>query len=299
MPALTVAITTFNRARYLERAIRSVLAQEFADFELLILDNSSTDGTDELIRSIQDRRLRHIRHAPCNISRSRNIGVREAAGGLLAFLDDDDEWLPNKLHHQAAVFRSGDDRLGLVYGGFVRFDDRGREFEMHRPVLEGRVLLSLLWQKDAFTGSASNPVLRTAIVRRLGGYDEGLTTSEDWELYLRLAEQYDVKYVPHVVLRIRRHTGARLGDRIDDARKLEEHVLERYGRMMPPGLRGFYLRKIGGKLCRSGRTREGRRRILEAVKTSPFNPGGYAQFGLSFLGGGAYRRVHTWYKRLA
>jgi hypothetical protein len=124
-------------------------------------------------------------------------------------------------------------------------------------------------------------------------------TSEDWELYLRLAEQYEVSFIPDVVLRIRQHAGARLGDRIDDARKLEERVLERYGRVMDPALRSFYLRKIGGKLCRSGSTREGRRRLVQAIKTNPFNPGGYAQFGLSFLGGGAYRRVHTWYKRVA
>ena len=299
MPQVTVAITTFNRVRYLERAIRSVLGQEFADFELLVLDNSSTDGTDALVRSLRNRRIRYVRHAPCTISRSRNIGVQEAAGELLAFLDDDDEWLPQKLRRQVGVFQRADARLGLVYGGFVRFDDRGRQFGTHLPALEGRVLLPLLWQKDAFTGSASNPVLRTSIVRRLGGYDESVPTSEDWELYLRLAEQYDVKYVSDVLLRIRQHSGSRLGDRIDEARKLEERVLERYSRVMDRSLRSFYLRKIGGKLCRNGFVKEGRRRIFEAIKTNPFNPGGYAQFALSFFGGAAYRHMHTWYKRLA
>jgi glycosyltransferase involved in cell wall biosynthesis len=299
MPRISAAITTFNRAAYLSRAIGSVLNQTFSDFELLILDNSSADGTEDVVRAAGDPRIRYIRHPECNISQSRNIGVRDARGEFLAFLDDDDEWLPDKLERQVARFEESDAELGLVYGGFQRFDDRGHTFETHRPVLRGKVLISLLWQKDAFTGSASNPMLRLSAVRALGGFDENVPTSEDWEFYLRLAEYYNTEYIPDIVVRIRHHSGSRLADRIDDARRLEERVVQRYGRLMDSRLRSFYLRKIGGKLCRTGRPAEGRQRLLQAIRLDPLNVLGYGQFGLSFLSAGAYQKLHVWYRRLA
>src|SRR5438876_557137 len=130
----------------------------------------------------------------------------------------------------------------------------------------------------------------------VGGFDDSLSASEDWELYLRLAERYDVGDVSDVVVRIRTHPGARLGDRIGDAQKVEELVLSRYGPGMSPRLKSYYLRKIGGKLCRTGAVRDGRVRLLQAIRSDPLNPLGYVQYGLSYAGPAAYERIHRWYK---
>jgi glycosyltransferase involved in cell wall biosynthesis len=297
VPAASAIITTFNRERFLGVAIESVLSQTFRDFELLVLDNSSSDGTAAVVRRRTGPQIRYIRHAPLSIAAARNLGVREARGEFVAFLDDDDEWLPRKLEQQVAAFRHGPESLGLVYGGFTRIDERGAEVGTHHPALRGKILTELLWQRDAFTGSASNPMMRSASLATLGGFNETLVTSEDWELYLRLAERFEVEYVPEVLVRIRAHRGRRLGDRIDEARRLEELVLSRYGPQMNARLRGLYLRKIGGKLCRTGAVREGRGRIREAISADPLNPVAYAQYGLSFLGTRAYARVHNAYKR--
>ncbi len=295
---VSAIITTFNRAELLRGAIASVLLQTFREFELIILDNSSADHTRTVLARIDDPRVRCLRHPPLTIAQSRNLGLREARGEFVAFLDDDDEWLPGKLECQLARFERGTATLGLVYGGFVRIDSRGAEFETHRPVLRGKVLTDLLWQKDAFTGSASNPMLRMAALHAVGGFNDSLSTSEDWELYLRLAERYGVDYVSDVVVRIRAHAGARLGDRIGEAQKVEELVLSRYGPTMSPRLRSFYLRKIGGKLCRIGAVRDGRTRLLQAIRADPLNPLSYVQYGLSVSGAAAYERIHRCYKWL-
>jgi len=297
VPAASAIITTFNRERFLGGAIESVLSQTFRDFELLVLDNASSDGTAAVVRRRTGSQIRYIRHAPLTIAAARNLGVREARGEFVAFLDDDDEWLPRKLEQQVAVFRRGTESLGLVYGGFTRIDERGAEAGTHHPTLRGRILTELLWQRDAFTGSASNPMMRAAALATLGGFNETLVTSEDWELYLRLAERFEVEYVPEVVVRIRTHRGRRLGDRIDEARKVEELVLSRFGPQMNARLRSLYLRKIGGKLCRTGAVPEGRARIRQAIGADPLNPLAYAQYGLSFLGSRAYGRVHDIYRR--
>ena len=297
VPRVSAIITTFNRARLLPKAVQSALSQTLRDFELIILDNSSNDGTPAVVRGFPDGRIRHIVHPPCRIAEARNRGLAEAVGEFIAFLDDDDEWLPLKLARQVEAFERGPDSLGLVYGGFVRIDDGGAEYAVHAPALQGKILRELLWNRAPFTGSASNPMMRASAVRALGGFNGALATSEDWELYLRLAERFEIGCVPETVVRIRTHAATRLGDRIDEARRVEELVLDRYGASMEPRLRSLYYRKIGGKLCRVGAVREGRARILDAIKGDPLNPLGYAQYGLSLLGGGAYARVHRLWAR--
>jgi|SRR5947207_2123736 len=297
MPAVTSVITTFNRKHYLSAAIQSVLSQTFTDFELLILDNSSTDGTEQLVQSLNDPRIRYFRHPPIAIGRQRNLGVSEARAEWIAFLDDDDEWLPHKLEKQVAGFRAGDGGVGLVYGGFTRIDSDGKEFQVHRPVLRGGVLMDLLRQWDAFTGSASNPMLRLDIVRGLGGYKDSLMTSEDWELYVRLAEKHRVEFVPDILVRIRSHRGPRLGDRIEEALRVERIVLEEHGSVMGSRLRSFYLQKIGGKLVRIGHVKAGRSEIRQAIRVNPTNLPAYLQYALALCGRHVYRQAHGLYKR--
>lgn len=297
MPRVTAIITTFNRAHFLRASIRSVLSQTYRDLELLVLDNSSSDDTTRVVESFSDPRLHYIRHAPLNISRSRSLGLNKANGEFVAFLDDDDEWLPPKIQRQVGAFDAGDSSLGLVYGGFVRIDSEGTEFETHLPILRGKILSDLLWQKDAFTGSASNPMMKLSGVMEIGGFDEKLMTSEDWEMYLRLSEKYQIDYVPDVVVRIRSHRGPRLGDRVGDAMKVEEMVLYRYAVTMSPELRSYYLQKIGGKLCRIGSPREGRQRLRDALWENPSNWIAGVQYLLSLTGMKNYQRIHRLYKR--
>ena len=160
--------------------------------------------------------------------------------------------------------------------------------------LAGNVLMDLLWQRDAFTGSASNPMLSMDAVRTLGGYDSALVTGEDWELYLRLAEEYSIAYIPDTVVRIRSHTGPRLGDRIMATADLEERIVKRYRPLMPRRLVSYYYQKIGGKHCRVGAAPKGRDWLRQAIIADPSNLGAYLQYGLSFTG--AYGRAHRIYK---
>jgi len=298
MPRISVIITTFNRANFLKKAIESVLNQTYLDFELLILDNNSTDNTEEMVKSFNDERIRYIKHQPLNISQARNLGVKEARGEHIGFLDDDDEWLGNKLESQLSVFEKGDSNLGLVYGGFVWIDSQGREIKKHIPRLKGQILKDFLSQKDGLIGSASNPLLRKEVIEELGGYNEKVITGEDWELYLRLSEKYDIDFSPEILLRIRCHFGRRLGDKLKGAANLEKMVLERYKDIFDqdPGLKSFYLQKIGGKLCRIGQGKEGREYIKQAIKNYPFNFLAYFQFLFSFLGQSIYQKIHKIYK---
>ena len=297
MPVISAIITTFNRAHYLEKAIRSVLAQSHHGFELLILDNSSTDQTESVVNSFADDRIRYIKHPALNISETRNLGVREAKGDFIAFLDDDDEWLPDKLATELLLFEQSSSEVALVYGGFVRIDVEGKQFYTHNPILQGKILKELLSLKDDFTGSASNPMLKKSAIEALGGFDETIKTGEDWEFYLRLAERYQVAFVAQPVVSVRHHYGVRLGDRLKDYIDLELKVMNRFESVFSADkkLKSFYLQRIGGKYLRLGEARRGRLYLIDAIKHNISNYLAYVQYVLSFLPRNTYHFFHRFY----
>lgn len=299
IPEVSVIITTFDRASFLQAAIESVLAQTFKNFELLVLDNSSKDNTKEIVKSFSDRRVKYFCHKPLNISEARNLGVKKARGKYVAFLDDDDKWLPNKLRDQLRVFRDTKDKnLGMVYGAFSWVTPEGLTVRSHEPQSRGRLLKTFLRQKDPVTGSASNPLIKKSVFAKVGGYDKNIVTGEDWEFYLRLSEHYTSDFTDAKVLEITHHAGARLGQNLKDAARLELMVLKNYKNIFQHDLRlkSFYFQKVGGKLCRIGRAREGRRYLRKAISVCPLSMTAYLQYFISFLGNALYIRAHKIYK---
>jgi len=121
MAAVSVVIPTFNRAALVERAVHSVLTQTYSDIEVLIVDDGSTDNTGAVLRSLahEDSRIRYLHHERNQGAQpARNTGCLAANGEYIAFLDSDNEWLPDKLRLQMEVFKRGGDQLGVVYCGF-------------------------------------------------------------------------------------------------------------------------------------------------------------------------------------
>jgi glycosyltransferase involved in cell wall biosynthesis len=113
-PQVTVIIPTFNRARYLTEAIQSVLGQTFPDYELIVVDDGSTDGTAAVLEGFGDSRLRVLRQENHGISAAMNAGLRAAQGEYIARLDSDDVWFPNLLAYETRVLDSRPD-IGVVY----------------------------------------------------------------------------------------------------------------------------------------------------------------------------------------
>lgn len=297
MPKVSAVITTFNRVKFLSQAISSVFAQSMRDFELIVLDNDSDDGTAELMNEFNDPRIRYHRHEAMGISPQRNLGLSMARSEYVAFLDDDDVWLPNKLEAQlAAIDRSGRN-VGLVYGGFCFYDDAGRRWGFHTPKLTGSVLQGLLWTRDPFSGSASNPMINRSHALSVGGYNNRIKVGEDWEFYLRLSDRYQIVGVSEIVLEIRQHNGPRLGQKLDEALATDRYVYRRYRSVMPATLRSRYLQKIGGKYIRLGQRLKGRKFILAALRFNFLNLFGWAQLTLSIFDLGTYRKFHSIYHR--
>jgi len=200
IPAVSVVIPAFNRAHVLPRALGSVLAQTFGDFEVLVVDDGSTDGTADVVAAGRDPRVRCVRQARnAGVAAARNRGIRESRAPLIAFLDSDDEWLPEKLAEQVAVFRRQPDRMGLAYTGVETVHEDGST-SVQRPRGRGDAYRTLLWT-NAIHGGGSNVMIRRDVVAAVGFFHEGVPAIEDYDYWIRIARFFTVDFVEAPLIR--------------------------------------------------------------------------------------------------
>ena len=227
-PRVSVVITTYNRAALLPRAIRSVLAQTYEDYELIIVDDCSTDDTPAVMQTFEDSRIRAVRHSD-NMGQSAavNTGIRQARGEYIAFLDDDDEWVARKLSRQVCLLDNSDPQVGLVYTWFDYVDATGG---VRRPgkrcVISGDVWEDMLgWEYPAPT---STYLVRAKAARQIGGFDETLTILTDRDFLTRLSMHWRVAVVRDVLMLMREgqyvRTAQRPGALEGIAEYLKSHI---------------------------------------------------------------------------
>jgi len=191
MPLASVIIPTFNRRALVAEAIAAALAQEEADFELIVVDDGSTDGTEAALAPIRDQ-LRFLSQTNRGVSAARNTGARVARGEWLAFLDSDDIWLPDKLCAQMAFVREHPEtRICQTGEIWIRNGVRVNPCNHHRKP-DGDVFLPSL-QRCLVSPSAV--MIRRDLFEAAGGFDESLPACEDYDLWLRLAWQTPVPLI--------------------------------------------------------------------------------------------------------
>lgn len=199
-PPVSVVMPLFNRGDTVSSAIESVLTQSYREFELLVVDDGSTDDGPAIARSISDPRLRHIRFAENHgADAARNEGIRQARGRLLSFLDSDDAFLPNKLSTIVAIFerRSG---LGGILDSFRKVypADGGRSKLCLNPEIADREeLLDALFNRRLWKATSAISVTREAAVRA-GMFDEGLAARQDFDFLIRLIRTAPVVSIAEV-----------------------------------------------------------------------------------------------------
>jgi len=207
-PVVSVVIPTQNRAKMLRRAIESVLAQTWRSFELIVVSDGSKDHTRAVVSSFADPRIRLLEHdAARGASAARNTGIRASVGKYVAFLDDDDEWTPNKLDLQLPVIEDSSPRVGLVYAWMEYLRD-GRSIELRAPTLRGSILPEML-DRQAITNS-STLIVKRQVLDVVGGFDEGLPRGNDGDFIRRVSKHYQVDYVPEVLAKVHVGHGPRI-----------------------------------------------------------------------------------------
>jgi glycosyltransferase involved in cell wall biosynthesis len=192
---ISVIMPAYNTAAYIGEAIDSVLRQTTRDWEVIVVDDGSTDGTAEVVESAAESRVRLIRQAHAGVSAARNRGAAAARGEYFLFLDSDDRLRPDALERLAGQLAARPDG-GMAYGELATISDDGRLRHGGRPVFgprpSGRILSTLLAGGFMVTGMA---LLRAEGFRRSGGFDESLRLSQDWEFLCRVAAREVILYL--------------------------------------------------------------------------------------------------------
>jgi O-antigen/teichoic acid export membrane protein/glycosyltransferase involved in cell wall biosynthesis len=214
-PKVSVYIPTYNYGRFLGEAIQSVLDQTFPDWELIVVDDGSTDDTREVVESFADPRIHYVYQENQGNPAARNTALRMVRGEYIACLDGDDIWLPEKLEKQVAQLDALPPAVGLVYSDLYLFNDgddtiTGRFLRGRKPP-RGRVLAELLPEKSAFIVDTV-ALIRREVFDKVGLYDEKLQTYEDWEMWVRMANSYEVEALDEPLARFRRHASSLSAD---------------------------------------------------------------------------------------
>lgn len=217
---IDVIIPLYNCAQYIREAIDSVMSQTYAPERIIVIDDGSTDVSGEIVKKIIAAgtrvKLEYYHKKNGGLSSARNFGIEHSDAEFVAFLDSDDTWLPSKLEKQIKCFEAGNVNLGLVYCGYQVIDENSRFTDQHfvlkiDPEMKGEVFIKLL-HSNTISSSGSGVMIKRECFRTVGLFDETLKASEDWDMWLRISEKYEIDYVNEVLVNIRRHSSNMQGN---------------------------------------------------------------------------------------
>lgn len=294
---VSVVIPTFNRAEFIGRALQSVLSQNYPDLEVIIVDDASTDDTQDRIKILQesDHRIRYFQH---NRNRgaqaARNTGIQAAKGEYIAFLDSDNEWLSEKLQKQIILFSHRDDSLGAAYCGYRNVSVDGSMLNEYVPRYRGSVYKQALseWLTDT-----STLVVRKDILEKIYGFDESVHAFQEWDLCIRLARECTFDFVPECLTLYHQHNLPSISkDHLRDAYgylgvvdKYLPEILRECGRRT---LSEHYLR-IGRLFILADRFDLARAYFLKSIRYDPLKIKAMMHFGVLLLGKDVYRFLRS------
>lgn len=234
MPTISVVIPAYNAERTVLETVESLQKQTFSDFEIIVIDDGSTDKTLELLQSVTDERLKIFSYENGGVATARNRGISHTEGEFIAFLDADDLWTSDKLELQLTALQQHPE-AGVAYSWNYFFIDGQEEISPGKPFFfEGNVYSQLLVEN--FLANGSNPLIRKKIIESVGEFDSTFPHCADWDLYLRLAARCPFVVVPKHQVFYRQSFGSMTSQtsKIDGIEKQVLTMLEKAYRMAPP-----------------------------------------------------------------
>ena len=294
-PTVSVIIPTYNRENLIGRAIYSVLKQTYQDFEIIVVDDGSTDHTEDVIRQLQnkEKRITYIKNKKNKgAATARNTGISEAKGKYIAFQDSDDEWLSGKLEKQMKMFKRAPLEIGVIYTGFWRIEGDKKEYIPSDKIIkkEGDIHIELL--KGNFVTTQSI-VVRKECFGKAGMFEEDLPRLQDWELVLRLSKYYHFKCIDEPLL-VSYHTPDSISANNEALIKAYESIINKYYQdfVKHKKILSKHMNFLGSFLCVNYNFPVGKKYLIEAVKKHPTNIKFLLMVFISFFGQDIYRKLY-------
>lgn len=291
-PLVSVVIPTRNRAQYILRSLDSVFAQTFTNYEIVVVNDGSTDNTKELLTPlIQKGSIRYEWQEAKGVSAARNYGVRLARAPYIAFLDSDDLFLPTKLEKQISIF-SKDKELGFVHCSFSKFDDEGHDLGVRDTSrFQGQIYPNMLLEWSVLMAMPCM-LMRADVLKEVGGFDEQMTWAEDLDLWRRIARRYRVGVVPKDLVKVRVHAASTSFDKTGGSRGFERYLEKAFAEDtgLGEGFRKQATAKMYAKLAQNllgegggQQMKQARQHALRALAARPLQLSAMATWLASFL----------------
>ncbi len=279
---VSVIITCYNYGKYLAGCLESVLCQTYRDFEIVIVNDGSTDNTDKVMQKyLPEPKIRYIKQKNSGQANAKNTGIRNAKGDFLAFLDADDLWDSTKLEKQIPYF--ADPSVGVVYSvaGYIDEDGHSQNFTLGKYLAprSGNVTSYLYF--DNFV-PFSSAMVRKECLEKFGSFDESIKMGIDWDLWLRLSVRYKFAYVDEALLLYRVGHSGQMSKNLEERQRCSDRIMIKFVQghpnMLPESTiqkamaytnrnRGYYYRHID--------IRRSNRLYLEAIKCNIKEWGAY------------------------
>lgn len=276
---VSVIIPTYNCDKYISEALDSVLQQTYSDYEIIVIDDGSTDTTKEIINTKYQQAVRYYYVKNSGVSAARNFGISMAQGELIAFLDADDIWMPEKLEKQTALFNESTN-LGMTFTENYFFNEQGittykankRERLMHGDIVRNIFLKSYV--------VTSTVMVRKNVFDTVGPFEEGLTVAEDDNMWMRIGMRYGVELLdePILMYRITEGSLSRTSQNIFDGVKKNIEIIKNkypdlYSRLGTSAIRRKYSHLFfseGYNYILQGKQKEARSNFIRSYFNYPY-----------------------------
>lgn len=239
-PKVSIQMCTYNRAHFIEQAIESVLSQTFTDWELLILDDSSTDNTNDLIsKYTNDKRIKYFKNeVNLGIVRNRNKGLNLSIGEYIAVLDSDDYWIDDSKLEKQIEFLDNNIEYALVGTNMRIVDENNVSLKDLKYPTSDKVIRSRMLIKNNFCHSST--LYRKNVAEKLGGYDNSLQLAEDYNLFLNIGINNKIANIDTFGVAYRKHSNQSYSNIKKIGLEIQDRLIEKYRK----NYGGFYLAKF-------------------------------------------------------
>jgi glycosyltransferase involved in cell wall biosynthesis len=299
-PLVTAVVTTYDRPQLVRRAIESALSQSYEPLEVIVVEDGSDSGVETWLEEQGFDHVRYIRHEENRgLTAARNTGLRYARGKYVAYLDDDDEWLPDKTAKQVKLAEKEAKSCAVVYCGALIVSRGGNGVGENMPRLKGDIR-EAIHEKGLFT-IPSSCLFRREALERIGGHDENLSSHIDHDIWLQLAQAgYAADYVSECLVRAHRHQSYQMTTdveaRVQATREfcdkwhpeLTDWWGDREAQKYCSEFRARVMGMLGWSLVESGKRMQSAKCFLSAIRHHPAQRRYYQGLVASVLGKSTY-----------
>ena len=262
-------------------------------YEIIVIDDASQDHTREVISSFGDKRIRYIRHETNKrVAAARNTGVVNSKGAYIAFLDDDDEWFPEKLQKQFDLLEACPPIIGVVYAGaFIIGESSKKILAKISPQKRGDVFDTILTQNRI--AATSTIFLRSQCFEKVGLFDESLVFADDYDMWLRISKEFQFEYINEPLINYLLHDDQpSLSRNYEAVIRDTEILLKKHAPLLASNNKGHSgrYRELGEIYCCTGDIRKGREAFIKAIKLYPLDIKYYYSLFLSLLGAKNFKK---------